>query len=239
MHCRLGITEPQSFHKIRLALDTACPPEWKLTNRDSGTCVRASKFPQSWYNASDMCHGLGGDLLKILDDTTYNFVLNDLMLSQDDILWIGLKFDNTKKIFKWNNEMEEIPFSSWDLHYIRPSEKDECVPIYKKLQRTLSQLLCSDKLEFFCEIPPVCVNNSFGVGCTEHCSPYCAGANKTCDVKSGSCDFGCVDGYYGTMCDRAKTDSPQTSFFYSKAAIIYIVVFVSAGISACVILAPV
>ncbi|KAK3765312.1 hypothetical protein RRG08_027318 [Elysia crispata] len=107
------------------------------------------------------------------------------------------------------------------------------------MQRTLSQLLCSDKLEFFCEIPPVCVNNSFGGGCTEHCSPYCAGANKTCDVKSGSCDFGCVDGYYGTMCDRAKTDSPQTSFFYSKAAIIYIVVFVSAGISACVILAPV
>ena len=50
----------------------------------------------------------------------------------------------------------------------------------------------------------VCVNNSFGVGCTEHCSPYCAGANKTCDVKSGSCDFGCVDGYYGTMCDRGK-----------------------------------
>ena len=36
---------------------------------------------------------------------------DDLMLSQDDILWIGLKFDNTKKIFKWNNEMEEVNFA--------------------------------------------------------------------------------------------------------------------------------
>ncbi|KAK3759975.1 hypothetical protein RRG08_006442 [Elysia crispata] len=46
-----------------------------------------------------------------------------------------------------------------------------------------------------------CENNTYGVNCSKHCSPFCGGADNSCDNINGSCVNGCIDGYYGELCD--------------------------------------
>ncbi|KAK3752426.1 hypothetical protein RRG08_048931 [Elysia crispata] len=48
-----------------------------------------------------------------------------------------------------------------------------------------------------CERCPI---GTHGHVCSERCSPYCGGSNKDCEVRSGICLFGCVDGYYMPDC---------------------------------------
>ncbi|KAK3762392.1 hypothetical protein RRG08_031973 [Elysia crispata] len=148
-----------------------------------------------------------------------------------DMAWIGLKFNTTKKVFKWISETEEIPTRLWCAHHIRPSYNDDCVPIYTNLHPTSTQFLCRDPLPYFCEIHPVCVNKTYGVRCSKRCSLHCDGVNKTCDSKTGSCDLGCFTGYQGELCDR-EPNKMTKMIKYSSAAIISSIVFAITILSA-------
>ncbi|KAK3778575.1 hypothetical protein RRG08_059543 [Elysia crispata] len=53
----------------------------------------------------------------------------------------------------------------------------------------------------------VCENNTYGPNCLDKCSPYCDGANSSCDRINGSCIFGCLDGYQGAFCDSVYRKS--------------------------------
>ena len=57
---------------------------------------------------------------------------------------------------------------------------------------------------FFSQKKKVCEDNTYGPNCVKKCSPYCAGANNSCDRFDGSCVYGCIDGYFGDFCEYGK-----------------------------------
>ncbi|RUS78105.1 hypothetical protein EGW08_014149, partial [Elysia chlorotica] len=45
-----------------------------------------------------------------------------------------------------------------------------------------------------------CGGNTYGSGCSQHCSPNCGGADKACDHINGTCLSGCAPGFQGAHC---------------------------------------
>lgn len=46
-----------------------------------------------------------------------------------------------------------------------------------------------------------CTYGQYGDNCQLQCPKNCIGP---CDLRTGNCLFGCVDGWLGNICDRGK-----------------------------------
>lgn len=63
----------------------------------------------------------------------------------------------------------------------------------------------------------VCQNNTFGSGCSENCGHCLRGLQ--CHHVTGSCNFGCAPGYYGSQCKTGNVDAKLLLLFiYVKQA---------------------
>lgn len=56
-----------------------------------------------------------------------------------------------------------------------------------------------------------CPTGKFGNNCNNTCSANCKDNLKKCDVTSGDCEGGCLDGWHGKHCDRS-TNVSQTVY---------------------------
>ncbi|KAK3751427.1 hypothetical protein RRG08_051153 [Elysia crispata] len=86
-----------------------------------------------------------------------------------------------------------------------------------------------------------CKENTYGSNCSQVCSPFCGGANNSCNRINGSCVFGCLDGYHGELCGSEIKSATSWNWtpIYTTEAIISSIVFFMVVFLACVAMIPI
>ncbi|KAK3759982.1 hypothetical protein RRG08_006449 [Elysia crispata] len=182
--------------------DMSCPPNWIHTDTVFIGCVRSFLLFRDWDAARKVCHDSGGDLLTIMDGAKYHFLLGKILWGKRGRFWVGLRFYQSQQVFKWNDDVQKSLYSPWFPRNLSSSSGDQCLTFSWNSKKIWALYPCRKYLPFICEITLDCGRNTYGANCSKRCSPFCGGANKTCNSVNGSCVHGCVDGYQGGRCDK-------------------------------------
>ena len=81
-----------------------------------GQCYSFNTLTLTWSDARELCKnvGVGYDLVVINDEVENQFVANVIENEFGDgkTFWIGLKLEETKKIFEWVDD-SELNYQYW------------------------------------------------------------------------------------------------------------------------------
>lgn len=137
-----------SLHIVVDASNVPCEPGWTVS-LESASCLQLFRQPLSWYEARLSCKDHGGDLVQILGSKMNEFI-TDLVLKNQQDVYIGLNSHNKKK--KWLDNKEEEG-------YVRPGTLDiegfKCgLLLGNHTKGTWDFVECQTKNHYMCEKGP-------------------------------------------------------------------------------------
>ncbi|GFS14281.1 multiple epidermal growth factor-like domains 10 [Elysia marginata] len=178
-------------------------------SRFSKTCIKAfHNKREMWPKAREICKESGGDLVKILDSSMNEFIIDRFVQPKfSDHLcaanyWVGMSNVYTNNRLRWLGTKTKPGFTDFnDPDYKLYQPEITCVYVWKF--QNLSGWKghpCHFRRRFICEMPGECYAGRYGKGCSKRCSEGCAGGETSCDRENGSCPTGCKTGYHGERC---------------------------------------
>ncbi|KAK3772718.1 hypothetical protein RRG08_013411 [Elysia crispata] len=166
------------------------------------TCIRLSRvYDATWERARTVCQNEGGDLVKVLDKETNDFLAHLISTEYSVRYWIGFNKKKKNGTYLWLDEVDEQSnYTNWAVHEPNNDDTEFCVEIWSKAK--WNNMPCDSSLRYICEKPAECTDGYYGKDCKKKCKEVCGGLNNPCNRVNGTCEKGCDPGYQGAFCSK-------------------------------------
>ncbi|KAK3750035.1 hypothetical protein RRG08_027358 [Elysia crispata] len=182
-----------------------CSPGW-IKDIVSLKCLRFFGAKKPFGDALAFCKSEGGSLVRS-HGCERSIFLAEQLASRNATYWIGLKKNTSSSDFLWVDTTTVGKPIHLNWYRLNPNISGN-VPICALINSPgimkgfWVDELCSKNHAFVCEKDPdkLCPKIKYGPNCGNQCSVGCAWG--VCDVRNGTCLYGCVGGYKGAFCNE-------------------------------------